>query len=322
MKKKINVLSSVDLTMLGEELKELKKKTTFNFSINSRKKTLAKIEHSDIYIASAYFRLDKTILDKAKNLKIVFSPATGKDHLDMSEIKKRRIKLYHIAKEIKLLKRFTATSELVFCLILTFYRSLIKNVLAVKNGNWIRSKYKGWQLFEKTIGIIGLGRLGTITSKIANGFGMNVIAYDIDKSIKVKGVKNVSLKYLLKNSNIISIHIHLNSKNENFIEKNKISMMKNDVILVNTSRGKIINEADLLYFLKKRKYFKAALDVIDGEWLPGKELKKHKLIKYSKINQNLLIVPHIGGSTNESIVGARLHVVKKILKKLKNKIVN
>ena len=320
MKKKINILSSIDLTMLDEELKELKKKTIFNFSINSKKETLAKIKYSDIYIATAYFRLDKNILDKAKNLKIIFSPATGKDHLDLDEIKKRKIKLYHIAKETRLLRRFTATSELVFGLILILYRSLIKNTIAAKRGHWIRSKYIGWQLFGKTIGIIGLGRLGTITSKIAMGFSMNVLAYDIDKSIKVKGVKNVSLKYLLKNSDIISIHIHLNSKNENFIEKNKISMMKHDAILINTSRGKIINELDLLNFLKKRKNFKAALDVIDGEWLPERDLKKHKLIKYSKINQNLLIVPHIGGSTEESIYGARAFQVKQILRLLKKKI--
>ena len=90
MNKKINVLSSVDFTMLGEEFKELKKKTIFNFSINSKKKTLEKIKYADIYIASAYFRLDKNILDKAENLKIIFSPATGKDHLDLVEIKKKK----------------------------------------------------------------------------------------------------------------------------------------------------------------------------------------------------------------------------------------
>ena len=320
MNKKINILSSVDFTMIGEEYKELKKKTIFNFSINSKKKTLEKIKYADIYIASAYFRLDKNILDKAENLKIIFSPATGKDHLDLVEIKKKKIKLYHIAKEIRLLKRFTATSELVFGLILTLYRSLIKNALAAKNGYWIRSKFKGWQLFGKTIGIIGLGRLGTITAKIAKGFGMKIIAYDTNKDIKVKGVKNVGLEYLLKNSDIITIHIHLNKKNKNFIEKNKITIMKNDVILINTSRGKIINEADLLYFLKKRKHFRVALDVIDGEWLSQKDLKNHRLIKYSKINQNLLIVPHIGGSTEESIYGARAFQVKQILRLLKNKI--
>ena len=81
-----------------------------------------------------------------------------------------------------------------------------------------------------------------------------------------------------------------------------------------------INEADLLYFLKKRKHFRVALDVIDGEWLSRKDLKNHRLIKYSKINQNLLIVPHIGGSTEESIYGARAFQVKQILRLLKNKI--
>ena len=105
MNKKINVLSSVDFTMLGEEFKELKKKTIFNFSINSKKKTLEKIKYADIYIASAYFRLDKNILDKAENLKIIFSPATGKDHLDLVEIKKKKNQTLPHCKRNKIIKK-------------------------------------------------------------------------------------------------------------------------------------------------------------------------------------------------------------------------
>ena len=90
--------------------------------------------------------------------------------------------------------------------------------------------------------------------------------------------------------------------------------------MINTSRGKIINEKDLLSHLKKNRQFTAALDVIDGEWLSKKLLLKHPLIRYSKkLNSNLLIVPHIGGSTNESIFGARLFVLEKLYRIIKNK---
>jgi len=301
--------------MLGDELDFLKKKTNLSFSLDS---TYKKIVDADIYISSAKIKVDKKFLNKSKNLRLILSPSTGTDHLDMNEIKKRKIKCIHIAKERKLLDTFTATSELVFALLLFINRSLIQNYFSAISGNWIRDKFTARQLYGKTLGIIGLGRLGKITAKIANGFGMKVIGFDKNKKIKLNKVKNVSLNTLLIKSDVISLHIHLNKKNENFINRKKISIMKDDVTLINTSRGKIINEKDLLYYLKLRKKFKAGLDVIDGEWLSKKDLKQHKLIKYANKNDNLIIVPHIGGATNESIYGARSFIINKLKNEIKN----
>lgn len=315
MNKKINIFSSIDLSMLGDELDFLKKKTNLSFSLDS---TYKKIVDADIYISSAKIKVDKKFLNKSKNLRLILSPSTGTDHLDMNEIKKRKIKCIHIAKERKLLDTFTATSELVFALLLFINRSLIQNYFSAISGNWIRDKFTARQLYGKTLGIIGLGRLGKITAKIANGFGMKVIGFDKNKKIKLNKVKNVSLNTLLIKSDVISLHIHLNKKNENFINRKKISIMKDDVTLINTSRGKIINEKDLLYYLKLRKKFKAGLDVIDGEWLSKKDLKQHKLIKYANKNDNLIIVPHIGGATNESIYGARSFIINKLKNEIKN----
>lgn len=315
MNKKINIFSSIDLSMLGDELDFLKKKTNLSFSLDS---TYKKIVDADIYISSAKIKVDKKFLNKSKNLRLILSPSTGTDHLDMNEIKKRKIKCIHIAKERKLLDTFTATSELVFALLLFINRSLIQNYFSAISGNWIRDKFTARQLYGKTLGIIGLGRLGKITAKIANGFGMKVIGFDKNKKIKLNKVKNVSLNTLLIKSDVISLHIHLNKKNENFINRKKIPIMKDDVTLINTSRGKIINEKDLLYYLKLRKKFKAGLDVIDGEWLSKKDLKQHKLIKYANKNDNLIIVPHIGGATNESIYGARSFIINKLKKEIKN----
>ena len=318
MNKKINILSSIDLSMLGDELDFFKKKTNLNFSIDSVHQTYQKIEYADIYISSAKVKIDKKFLKNSKNLKLILSPSTGTDHLDMIEIKRRKIKCIHIAKERKLLDTFTATSELVFALLLFINRSLVQNYFSAISGNWIRDKLTARQLYGKTLGIIGLGRLGKITAKIANGFGMKVVGFDKNKKIKLNNVKNTSLNTLLKKSDVISLHIHLNKKNKNFINRKKILIMKPDVTLINTSRGKIINENDLIYFLKLRKKFKVALDVIDGEWLSSSELKKHKLIKYANKNKNLIIVPHIGGATEESIYGARNFIIEKLKKIIKS----
>ncbi len=318
MNKKINILSSIDLGMLGNELDFLKKKTNLSFSIDSINQTYQKISDVDIYISSAKVKIDKNFLNNSKKLRLILSPSTGTDHLDMDEIKKRKIRCIHIAKERKLLDTFTATSELVFALLLFINRSLVQNYFSAISGNWIRDKFTARQLYGKTFGIIGLGRLGKITAKIANGFGMKVIGFDKNKKIKLNKVKNVSLNTLLTKSDVISLHIHLNKKNENFINRKRISIMKADATLINTSRGKIINEKDLLYYLKLRKKFKAGLDVIDGEWLSKKDLKQHKLIKYANKNDNLVIVPHIGGATNESIHGARSFIINKLKNEIKN----
>ena len=318
MKDRLKVLSSVNLDFDDDILEILKKKVNLEFSINSKKKTLKKIVDADVYIASAAISLNKEDIRIAKNLKIILSPSTGTDHIDTNEVKKKNIKFFHIAKERKLLDSFTATSELVFGLILNLNRKIIPASIDAKKGKWSREKFSGFQLKDKTLGIIGLGRLGKITAKIANGFSMNVIGHDIKKK-KLNNVKTVSLNYLFKKSDIISIHIHLNKNNEKFINKNNLSLMKKNSIMINTSRGKIINENDLKHFLVKNKNFNVGLDVIDGEWLANKKLLQHKLIRYSKNNKNLLIVPHIGGSTSESIYGARIFMIKKLLNLIKNK---
>ena len=127
----------------------------------------------------------------------------------------------------------------------------------------------------------------------------------------------VSLDNLIKNSDIITIHIHLNKDTENLINYDLLKKMKNSAFLINTSRGKIIKEEDLLIALKKKLIRGAGLDVIDGEWLDDKKRNRHKLISYARKNSNLLITPHIGGATKESIYYSRVFMAKKIAKKMK-----
>ena len=313
---KYNILSTLNLDYCKKELKELKKLSNLSCLINPKKRIDDNIRNIDIYISNASIKVDKKFIQNAKKLKAIFSPSTGTDHLDLNEIKKKKIKLFHIANERKLLDGFTATSELTFGLLLALNRKLIPANIEAANGSWPREKFIGSQLFKKTFGILGFGRLGKISSNIARGFGMKVIANDI-KKIKPKNVDMVSIKNLFKRSDFISLHIHLNDKTEGLVNKNLLKLMKKTAMLINTSRGKIINENDLLYFLKNKKIGGAALDIIDGEWLSKVQLKNHRLIKYEKQNDNLLIVPHLGGTTYESIYGARQHICRILISKLK-----
>jgi len=313
---KYNILSTLNLDYCKKELKELKKLSNLSYLINPKKRIDDKLRNIDIYISSAGIKVDKKFIQNAKKLKAIFSPSTGTDHLDLNEIKKKKIKLFHIAKDRKLLDGFTATSELTFGLILALNRKLIPANKESASGSWPREKFIGRQLYKKTFGILGYGRLGKISSNIARGFGMKIIANDI-KKIKPKNVKMVSIKTLFKKSDFISIHIHLNNKTEGLVNKDLLQLMKKTAMIVNTSRGKIINEKHLLYSLKNKKIGGAALDVIDGEWLSKDQLKNHRLIKYEKQNDNLLIVPHLGGTTYESIYGSREHICRILISKLK-----
>ena len=151
---KYNILSTINLEYCKKELKELKKLSNITYIINPKKRIDDKIRNIDIYISGAGTKVDKQFIQNAKKLKAIFSPSTGTDHLDMNEIKKRKIKCIHIAKERKLLDTFTATSELVFALLLFINRSLIQNYFSAISGNWIRDKFTARQLYGKTLGII------------------------------------------------------------------------------------------------------------------------------------------------------------------------
>ena len=212
-----------------------------------------------------------------------------------------------------------ATAEIAILVLLGAARRAKEGMEWVKKKDWTWSAnfLIGKQLTGSRLGILGMGRLGKITAKIASGFGMKVLGCDIKKK-KIKNVKMVSIKKLFSTSDIISIHIHLNKKTAGLVNKKLFKQMKKNSILINTSRGGIINENDLSYALKNNLIVGAGLDIIKGEWLSRSELLKHKLIKYAKNNYNLLIVPHIGGSTFESISGARRFICNKLLKEYKN----
>jgi D-3-phosphoglycerate dehydrogenase / 2-oxoglutarate reductase len=276
-----------------------------------RDEVLPELHKCEAYMASSRIRIDEEFLAAAPNLRVIGSPHTGQDHLDLPGIKKRGIKLFTITDERELLDGFTATSELTFGLLLTLVRNIHPAIEAAKAGDWATERFAGFQLYQKTFGIIGLGRLGTISARIAQGFGMRVLAYDVEHR-EMDGVEIVDMDELLAQSDVISLHFHLRPHTDGIINSNVFAKMKPGAIVLNTSRGRIINEADLLTALESGHLGGAGLDVIDGEWLTKEQLLQHPLIRHAQNNKNLLILPHIGGSTTESIIGARIFMAKKL----------
>ena len=298
------ILNTLDLSGAPEACAALEAVGTLTHLPAEREAVLARIGEFDAYLASAEVRIDDELLAAAGRLRVIGSPSTGTDHMDLDAIRAARIKVFDIARERALIDSFTATSELAFGLVLSLARHLPPALAAAREGDWARERYAGFQLSGKTLGILGLGRLGTISARIGQGFGMRVIAHDI-AAVSAPGVEA-----LLEEADVLTIHIHLTEATWGLVGAAEMARMKPAALLINTSRGAIVDEAALLAALRGGGIAGAGLDVIDGEWLAEK--RDHPLIAYARENENLVISPHIGGATTESIYGARVFMARKL----------
>jgi D-3-phosphoglycerate dehydrogenase len=283
----------------------------------TRKKLINVISRYEVIILRFSHQIDKEIIKAAKNLKVVATNATGVDHIDVEYLKQNKIKFISLNENKSFLREITASSEHTWALMMTLIKNINSSFEDVKNYNWRREKFIGTQLHKKTVGILGLGRNGLKISKYARAFGMNIIFFDKEKKYNTKNFYRCkSLNEILKKSDILFITIPLNSKTKNLLNKDTLKLMKTNSIIVNTSRGEIINETDLLKCLSNKTIAGAALDVLKNE-SDNKFLINNKLIKYAKSNKNLIITPHIAGATKESWEITELFVAEKICQIIK-----
>ena len=221
--------------------------------------------------------------------------------------------------EKKFLNNITPTAELTWGLLLALIRKLPAAFDSVLNGSWDRDLFLGTELKGKTLGIIGFGRLGKMVAKYGAAFGMNVVYSDIDEFESVLFAKPIELMELLTTSDVISLHIPLEHSTQGFFGEAEIKSMKEGAILINTSRGEVLNEDALLQALSSKHLSGAALDVLQGEVSADSiSFKKNKLIDYAKKNQNLLITPHIGGACPDSMRLTEGFVAKKLISLLED----
>lgn len=254
------------------------------------------------------FYIDKKLLNKFMHLKFIASPTTGLNHIDIKFCEEKNIKIISLKNEIKFLRNITPTAELTWALILNTYRKLNFSIDSVEKKYWDRDNFIGNDLKDKTIGILGYGRLGKIIHSYAKAFKMNVLINDIKYNIKKKK-EFVEIETLFENSDIVTVHVNYSLKNNNFISEKYLSKMKKKSLFVNTSRGEIVNEKDLLTHLQVDSHY-VALDVLANE----NNLKKNLLLKNINKYKNLIITPHIGGNTYESVAKTENFIYEKILK--------
>jgi glyoxylate reductase len=247
---------------------------------------------ADAVITLLTDKVDDTILSKLLKVKIISNFAVGYNNIDVSAASKRNIMVTNTPGVLT-----EATADTAFALLITCGRRIIESDKFMRAGKfigWDPMLLLGTELKGKTIGIIGAGRIGTALAKRCSGFDMKIIYFSrrnnefIEKNLNGK---KVSLNKLLTSSDFISVHIPLNQETFHLIGKEQINLMKKSTVFINTARGEVVDEKELIKALKTKKIFSAGFDVYEGEPFVDKELFKL---------ENVVLLPHIGSATFET----------------------
>ena len=313
MDKKIVCIFSAPYYFLNIKKNFLSKKIKFILKEIWYKKNLKYNESVTAWIVNPgqNFIIDKKILKFFPNLRVLISPSTGTNHIKIKDCKEKKIKVFSLLNNRKDLSKIYASSEYTFLLILNSLRRLDRAIEEIDNNRWREREnfLRGEEIFSKKIGLIGLGRIGSNLGNWLKSFGANV-SY-CDPFVKNKKFIKKNIKKIFKDSDLICVCCTLNGNTKNMINIKLLKNMKKKAILINSSRGEVINEKDLLIFLKKRRDVFFSSDVLSNE-TTGKQFNS-QLIKLHK-KRRILLSPHIAGATIDSqIKAAKISI--KILKK-------
>ena len=271
------------------------------------------IDQFDGIIIRSRFKIDPDFLKNGRKIKFIARVGSGLENIDVKYLKKRGIKLISAPEG-----NSNAVGEHAVGLILSLLNKLNLANDSVKNKLWIRDKFRGYEIENKTIGIIGYGNTGRSLAKKLTGFNVKeIIFYDIKSKTKDSIARQVTIEELQKKSNILSIHTPQNKLSIGMIDKDFIQKMKNPFWLVNTARGSAIKTKDLIYGIQNGKILGAGLDVLEYE------KKTFENTFHDKINQDfidliknekIILTPHIAGWTYESHSKLAKIIVQKIQK--------
>tara|TARA_B100000941_G_scaffold194974_1_gene141237 strand:+ start:240 stop:1190 length:951 start_codon:yes stop_codon:yes gene_type:complete len=279
----------------------------FNNPFVDEKEAIVELEDFEaLLIMRERTPLTKTLIESLPKLKYIMTSGMRNNSIDLEITKKKKIIV--CGTEIN----SNPAAEITWALILGLYRNMKQEIDNMFQGYWQTTI--GFELKDKMLGLIGLGKIGTQVAKVAKAFGMEVCAWSENLNLSHAndlGVLPMGKEDLLKNSDIISIHLILGDRYKNLITKKEISMMKKTAFLINTSRGPIVNENDLVDALKDEKIAGVGLDVYDKEPLP----QDHKL----RFLPNALLLPHIGYVTAENYSKFYSQMIENLEGCLKNK---
>lgn len=263
-----------------------------------------------VFITSS---VTKSVLDEFKNLKLIATRSTGYNHIDLEECKNRGITVVNVAKYGE-----TTVAQYTFGLLIAMIRQIIPAVIDMRNGHNNAPTYVGRDLNAMTLGVLGTGSIGAAFCKLAHGAEMKILAYDFypnPELVEKYGIEYVDKETLLKNSDVVSLHVPYNEANHHFISKPELDMMKQGAYLVNTARGELLDTNALYQALLDKKLAGAALDVGECESFTFDTTNFMEKIPQASPNclaralvtqrlielPNVILTPHIAYNTQEAV---------------------
>ena len=296
---KILVCDTLNSTVL-DELRSLGECIDISASESKDQDLVSEISNAEIVVIRSATKLSKEIIEKGDNLKIIARCGVGVDNIDIEYAKSQNIKVTNSPSA-----NLISVVELTIALIINASRKINLSANHLKEGKWNRKEFIGMELSGKQLGIVGYGKAGRLVSERMKSFGMTIAFYDPYVKDWDGSEKSLELDELLRTSDVISIHVIKTEETENLISKDKLDLLKKSAILINTSRGGVVDEDYLIELLRLNKLFGAGLDVYSEE--PPRNIKDTDAI-------NLITTPHIGASTNEAQLKAGLDTIENIQK--------
>jgi len=286
----MNILVSDSLSPKGVEVLE---RAGFSVTVKTKltkEELLKEIPQYEGLVVRSATKVTKDVIEAGTRLRIVGRAGTGLDNVDSEAATRRGIVVMNTPGGNTI-----TTAEHTMSMIASMSRKIPQATMSMKEGKWEKTRFMGTELYNKTLGLVGLGQIGSYVAKLAQGWSMNVIGYDPYLAVeraKQMGIEVVELEELFHRSDVISVHTPLTNETRGIINAETMAKMKDGVMIVNCARGGIINEQDLCGALKSHKVAAAAFDVFEKEPVDP----NHPLMALD----NFICTPHIGASTEEA----------------------
>jgi len=250
------------------------------------------------------YKIDKELLE-GTTVSLINTCSTGMNHIDVEYCNKNNIEIYSLTKDMELINNLPSTSELAFGLMMSLLRKIPQSKKHVSNYQWDYTQFMGRQIKDLNIGIIGYGRLGKMMYKYCRSFGATVMVYDP----YVTNIACNSLENMISNADVISLHVHVTPETKYMINKEILGYCKKSPYIINTSRGEIVNETDIVNALKLGLISGYGADVVENEF---DDLTKSPIIKAMNAGENIIVTPHTGGMTVEGQTRAYKWAINKL----------
>lgn len=255
-----------------------------------------KIENATGLVVATQIKIDEKIIDRASQLKWIARLGSGMEHIDTAYAESKKIRCISSPEG-----NSNAVAEHALGLLLNLVRNINKSAAEIKQMKWLRNENRGMELSGKVAGIIGYGNTGAQFAKILSALGMSVMAYDKYKTgFTSERIKESSIEEIMIEANVISFHLPYNIETHHFGNKEFFSSLKRSPIVLNTSRGKIVETEALIEALQLKQIRAAALDVLENENLKALTEKQHDELLWLNAQDNVLLTPHIAGYTFEA----------------------